>query len=141
MPASQKGGRGRKLTRGKSVDSAFSTVDGEGGSDSSGSNSTSKRKPSPSLPGHNDSAKKKSAKFQDDIPNNEGKTASTKKQAKIKRNERRESYASKASVEPKKEWIYSTIMSFNTRVGKYEDVPKDIYGRVAHIMTAFQYHH
>jgi hypothetical protein len=113
-------------------------VEGTGGSDSSGG-STGKRKPSPSPP-EEDRAKKKTAKFQADIPNNEGKTASTKKQAQIKKKEKRDSYASKASTEKKKEWIYSTIMTFNTRVGQCQDVPKEMYGRVAHIMTTFQYH-
>ena len=76
-------------------------MDGEKGSDSSGSGSAGKRKSSPSPP-EDSSAKKKTAKFPEDIPNNEGKTASTKKQAKIKRKERRESYANKAAAEPKK---------------------------------------
>jgi hypothetical protein len=121
------------------VDSAFSTVDSVGGSDSSGDGSGSKRKPSPTPPDQ-DSAKKKTAKFQDDIPNNEGKTASTKKQAKIKKKEKRKSYTSKASAEPKKQWIYSTIMTFDTRVGQCSDVPKEMYGRMSHILTAFQFH-
>ena len=106
------GGRGK---RGKSVDSAYSTVDSAKGSDSSSGSSSGKRKPSPSPP-EDSSAKKKTAKFQEDIPNNEGKTASTKKQVKIKKKERRESYANKAAAEPKKEWIYSTILTFDTRV-------------------------
>ena len=130
------GGRGK---RGKSVDSAFSTVDGAKGSDSSSGSSSGKRKPSPSPP-EDSSATKKTAKFQEDIPNNEGKTASTKKQAKIKKKERRESYANKAEAEPKKEWIYSTIMTFDTRVGQCNDPAKEMYSRVSHILTAFQFH-
>jgi hypothetical protein len=114
-------------------------VEGVGGSDSSGDGSGSKRKSSTTLP-EQDSAKKKTAKFQDDIPDNEGKTASTKKQVKIKRKEKHESYASKASTQPKKQWIYSTIMTFSTRVGQCNDVPKEMYGRVSQILTAFQFH-
>jgi hypothetical protein len=138
VPAKTGGGKNRSR-RGKSVDSAFSIADGDKGSGSSGSSSAGKRKPSPSPPADS-SAKKKTAKFPDDIPNNEGKTASTKKQAKIKRKERPESYASKASAEPKKEWIYSTIMTFDTRVGQCTDPAKEMYSRVSHIMTAFQFH-
>ena len=78
----------------------------------------------------------KSAKFKDDIPNNEGKTASTKKHAKAKK---KESYAKKASTEIKKSWIYDTIIYFDTKLGKCNKPCDVMYGRMAEVLRVFQF--
>jgi hypothetical protein len=99
-----------------SVDS-FVSKPSKAGSDSS--SSSSKCKPSPAPTPKASKKTTKSAKFSDGIPDNEGKTASTKKSAKEKK---RETYAEKATKGKKKSWIYSTVMENRTHVGKCSNV-------------------
>ena len=91
--ANKRGSSFLSKVRSNSVDSSFTTVQGAG-SGSSEEEEAGKSKSSKTAGKPTD--KKKTAKFSDNIPDNEGKTASTKKQAKAKK---KESYASKATVE------------------------------------------
>lgn len=124
-------GRGK---RGQSVDTATSDKSNAyvqpSSSDSSSSTPKKKRSPSPSS-----TKSTKTAKFSTDIPNNEGKTASTKKHAKAKK---KETYAKKAAQEVKKNWIYNTIMAFDTKLGKCNSPPNEMYGRMSMVLAVFQ---
>ena len=121
-----------KKSRGLSVDSAVSEQSQQAGESSSSSSTppANKRRQSKDPP-----KSSKSAKFKDDIPNNEGKTASTKKHAKAKK---KESYAKKASTEIKKSWIYDTIIYFDTKLGKCNKPCDVMYGRMAEVLRVFQ---
>eukprot|EP00956_Cyclotella_meneghiniana_P022760 scaffold43409_cov41-Cyclotella_meneghiniana.AAC.9 len=121
-----------KKSRGLSVDSAVSEQSQQAGESSSSSSTppANKRRQSKDPP-----KSSKSAKFKDDIPNNEGKTASTKKHAKAKK---KESYAKKASTEIKKSWIYDTIIHFDTKLGKCNKPCDVMYGRMADVLRVFQ---
>lgn len=135
VPPAERKGKGKgSNSRAASVDS-FATNPSKASSDSLGSGS--KRKPSPNARITPKGAKKtsKSTKFSDGIPDNEGKTASTKKQAKEKK---RETYAEKATKSKKKTWGYSTVMEYKTRVGKCNDVQSEMYSRHATAFRIFQ---
>jgi hypothetical protein len=112
-------------SRATSVDSSISKPI-KASSDSSGS--SAKRKPSYTPTPKATKKSTKSAKFSDEILDNEGKTASTKKQAKVKK---REIYAKKATKGKKKSWIYSTVMEYRTRVSKCSNVTSEMYSRQA----------
>jgi hypothetical protein len=107
----------------------------KGSSDSSGSGS--KCKPSPAPTPKPIKKTPKSAKFSDGIPDNEGKTASTQKQAK---ENKRESYAEKATKGKKKSWIYTMVMEYKTRVGKRSNVTSEMYSCQAAVLRVFQEH-
>lgn len=124
-------GEGRKTaTRGKSVDSSISSRRSSKVGSSDSDSSKGKRKAANETPKSG-----KFAKFQEGIPNNEGKTASTKKHVRAKK---KESYADKATKDVKKNWAYKTIMTFETKVGKCNDVPKEMYKRMASILKTYQ---
>eukprot|EP00956_Cyclotella_meneghiniana_P008014 scaffold10676_cov49-Cyclotella_meneghiniana.AAC.5 len=131
VPPKAKKAKSRK-SRGLSVDSAVSEQSQQAGESSSSSSTppANKRRQSKDPP-----KSSKSAKFKDDIPNNEGKTASTKKHAKAKK---KESYAKKASTEIKKSWIYETIIHFDTKLTKCNKPCDVMYGRMADVLRVFQ---
>jgi hypothetical protein len=121
-------------SRATSVNSSLSKPS-KGSSDSSGSGS--KCKPSPAPTPKPIKKTPKSAKFSDGIPDNEGKTASTQKQAK---ENKRESYAEKATKGKKKSWIYTMVMEYKTRVGKRSNVTSEMYSCQAAVLRVFQEH-
>lgn len=132
LPTDKKGKLKALKSRATSVDSSISKHS-IGSSDSSGS--SSKCKPSPTPTPKATKKTSKSAKFSDGIPDNEGKTASTKKQAKEKK---RETYANKATKGKKKQWIYTTVMEYRTHVGKCSNVTSEMYSCQASVLCIFQ---
>jgi hypothetical protein len=148
--AKEKPSRGRARSvpppsRSEGVNSRSSSVDSrnskasrrkekESNSGSDSSSSTPKRKQSEAQAASNKSKSTKTAKFDDSIPDNTGKTASTKKAAKAKK---RESYADKASKEKKKEWIYQTVIEWKTRVYKCEKATTEMYSRMGNMHRVF----
>jgi hypothetical protein len=119
-----------KSKRARSVDSAFSTVNGDGSKDSEDSEDSqaSKRKKT---------GGRKSASFAKDIQDNEGKTASTKKVAKEKKKEK-ESYAAKAKLPPKTSWIYNTVIKYNMKIGPCKSTRGEVYGRLSKAFVILQ---
>jgi hypothetical protein len=107
-----------KTKRARSVDSAFSTVQGEGSKDSEDSSDSqaSKRRKSKG---------RKSASF------------ATKKVAKEKKKEK-ESYAAKAKLPPKENWIYSTIVKYSMKVGPCKSTRGEVYGRLGKAFVIMQ---
>jgi hypothetical protein len=79
--------------------------------------------------------RRKSASFKEGTLNNEGKTASTKKNAREKK---KESYANKAKLPPKKEWAHSCIVTFNLRVGAVKSTCGEVYKRVGDAYAILQ---
>lgn len=134
VPQKNRSGSKSKAHRGRSIDSSISSKKTAHGDSSESEGSKGKRKAQHATGGKGTKTPK-SAKFKDDVPNNEGKTASTKKHAREKA---KDSYADKASKDIKKNWMYSTIISYDTRVGKCNDVPKEMYKRMATVLTTCQ---
>lgn len=132
----------RTQERSSSVDSAFSTRSGSRKSKAPKKKAASKRtqEESDSSSDSQSGEKRKRtqnptktpqagrAKFQDGIPNNEGKTASTKKHAKAKK--AGTSYADKAKASAKKEWGYSTVVNWYTRLGPVSSTKQEVYSRL-----------
>ena len=129
-----KKGRGRSVdsaarkssttaTRGTSVDSGLSRMSTESAAASEATQETSSSK------------RKKSAAFAAGIPENEGKTASTRKQQKAKD---KESYAKKAAKEKKTVWGYSTIIKFQMRLGQCRSTCAEVYSRHKKMFTILQ---
>jgi uncharacterized Rmd1/YagE family protein len=81
---------------------------------------------------------KKTAKFKDDVINNEGKTASTKKHVKENKKKDKENYAKKAEKDIKKSWIYSTVIAYDTKVYKCNEVPQEMYKRMSGVLATLQ---
>jgi hypothetical protein len=80
----------------------------------------------------------KSAKFQAGIPNNEGKTASTRKSARAKKAvSAGQSYADKAKVPEKTEWFYDRIMFYSMKVGKCPSTTGEVYSRLGNSFGEF----
>lgn len=135
VPPPQKTGRGG--SRATSVDSAVSRASRKNDSSSSSdsSASTPKRKKNTE---QTDSGKKKTtktAKFDESILDNTGKTASTKKSVRAKK---KETYAEKTNKDKKKEWIYQTVIEFKTRVFKCNKPTTEMYSRMGNVHRIFQ---
>ena len=117
-PAKKDGG-----ASGSSVDSSTSRKSKKSDSDDSQAGDKRKRESTGST---------KSAKFQDGIPNNEGKTASTRKSAKVKKAATAgKTYADKAKMPEKTDWIYDVIMYYSMKVGKCSSTTGEVYSRLA----------
>ena len=117
MPPTKRSSSKKAAQRSSSVDSGGAKRSAKKG-DSDGSSAGDKRKA------------RKSASFAADLPDNQGKTVSTRKSAKAaKSKESKESYAKKASSEEKTSWIYETIISFSMKVGKCPNTCAEVYSR------------
>lgn len=129
--------RGRGSSRASSVDSAVSNAPrkNESSSSSDSSASTPKRKKNAEQSDSGNKKTTKTAKFDDSIPDNTGKTASTKKSARAKR---KETYAEKTNKDKKKEWIYQTVIEYKTRVFKCNKPTTEMYSRMANVHRIFQ---
>jgi hypothetical protein len=104
-------------------------------SSSDSSASTPKRKKNTE---QTDSGKKKTtktAKFDESILDNTGKTASTKKSVRAKK---KETYAEKTNKDKKKEWIYQTVIEFKARVFKCNKPTTEMYSRMGNVHRIFQ---
>ena len=112
-------GKRTKKSRGESVDSGLSKISKDS---SAASEATSPKR-------------KKSAAFAEGIPNNEGKTASTRKQQKAKD---KESYARKAAKEKKTGWAYTTIIKWTMRLGQCRSTCAEVYSRHKKAFTIMQ---
>lgn len=115
-------------SRSSSVDSRISKASKQGneGSSSDSSTNTPKRK----QPNSAKNKSSKTAKFDDSIPDNTGKTASTKKAARAKK---KDSYADMASKDKKKDWIYQTVIEWKTRVYKCNKPTTEMYSRMGNM--------
>jgi hypothetical protein len=121
--ASKKAASRRSQSRGSSVDSTFTRKSGKGeDSDESEEDESSK-------------GRRKSTSFQEGTLNNEGKTASTKK---VAREKKKESYANKASLPPKKTWVYQRVVNYVLRVGAVKSTCGEVYKRVADAFAVLQ---
>lgn len=119
VPASKKKPSGsKKAARGSSVDSGISKMS----TDSKSTTSSPKRK--------------KSATFAAGVPNNEGKTASLKKQQKV--NKEKDSYAKKAGKSKKTTWVYEKIIKFSMKFGRCKNPCIEVYDRHKKMMDILQ---
>jgi hypothetical protein len=127
-PAKKSGGN-----RGSSVDSSTSRKSKKSDSDDSHAGDKRKRNPVGSTT--------KTAKFQDGIPDNEGKTASTRMTARAKKDAESagpgQSYADKAKLPKKKNWAYEKILYYSMKVGKCTSTTGEVYGRLGNSFGVF----
>lgn len=132
--------KGATRKRSSSVDSSFTTVSGKKQqSDSSSSGSSDKRKRSSTTSAAKTGTKTpKSAKFSDGIPNNEGKTASTKKAVRAKKAGSSSSYAEKAKSPKKSNWAHSTVLEYKIKVGACKSTCTEVYSRLSEILRVIQ---
>jgi hypothetical protein len=127
-PPTKKGG-----SRSKSIDSSTSRKSKK--SDSNNSQSGDKRKRDST------SSSAKSAKFQDGIPDNEGKTASSRKNARAKKAAEKsgsgDSYADKAKAPKKTSWENEKILYYSFKVGKCSSTTGEVYSRLGNSFGVF----
>ena len=114
--------RGSKASRRQEKDSSSSSSDS--------SASTPKCKQSEAQAKSSKKKSAKTAKFHDTIPDNTGKTASTKKAARAKK---KDSYADKASKDKKEDWIYQTVIEWKTRVYKCNKPTTEMCSRMGNM--------
>lgn len=112
--------------RSSSIDSRTSSKSKK--SDSEDSQSGDKRKRQSTDPSA------KSAKFQEGIPDNEGKTASTRKNLRAKRAADKAgggcSYSDKAKAPEKTSWKFEKVVYYSLKVGKCASTTGEVYSRL-----------
>lgn len=127
-PPAKKGG-----SRSKSIDSSTSRKSKKSDSDDSQSGDKRKR--------DSTGSSAKSAKFQDGIPDNEGKTASSRKNARAKKAAEKsgsgDSYADKAKAPKKSSWENEKILYYSFKVGKCNSTTGEVYSRLGNTFGVF----
>ena len=127
-PATKKGG-----SRSKSVDSSTSKKSKKSDSDDSQAGDKRKR--------NSTGSSSKSAKFQDGIPDNEGKTASSRKNARAKKAAEKSGsgdlYSDKVKAPKKASWENEKILYYSFKVGKCNSTTGEVYSRLGNSFGVF----